>query len=81
MELRKFDEEEKHAELRRKFRAEKFDLTVGESDEFDRWPFDESVKLSVTFNGSQWHSMHLSFEEAARIADSLKKYLDSHERT
>lgn len=81
MELRKFDEEEKHAELRRKFRAEKFDLTVGESDEFDRWPFKESVKLSVTFNGSQWHSMHLSFEEAARIADSLKNYLDSHERT
>lgn len=81
MELRKFDEEEKHAELRRKFRAEKFDLTVGESDEFDRWPFDESVKLSVTFNGSQWHSMHLSFEEAARIADSLKNYLDSYERT
>lgn len=81
MELRKFDEEEKHAELRRKFRAEKFDLTVGESDEFDRWPFKESVKLSVTFNGSQWHSMHLSFEEAAQIANSLKNYLDSHERT
>lgn len=74
-----FDQEE--ADLRRKFRAEKFDLTVGESDEFDRWPFEESVKLSVTFNGSQWHSMHLSFEEANRIADSLRNYLDAHERT
>lgn len=80
MELKKLVVPEKEALLRRKFRAEKFEVTVGESDEFDRWPFDKAVKLSLTFNGSQWHSMHLSKEEATKIVESLQDYIENEWR-
>lgn len=77
MELRKFDQEEKARQLRIEFRKKNFQVTAEESDEFDKWPFDESVKMVITFDGTKKFAMHMSYEEATKVAETLTDYLES----
>lgn len=74
---RNLEQEEKTRLLRIQFRKDNFEVFAEESDEFDKWPFDKALSLHLTFDGVKKYVMHMSFEEAEKIGNTIAEHLEN----